>query len=185
MWLTTPNSGGPAVPFPKARRVWCCELPVRGHQQLWRMSRLNWPPAIPHPQKPSHVDPRPFSREASPSTLTPCPSVIAAHAPHSVDGGGAVERAGGGLAVPLGDPREQCRHCRRVMVVVTLVTAMVNVVVKWRRQQKPLGGPLLDWWQQGSGVVQGRAPVSLPLVWRRRQLRRVRHRRASKALESR
>lgn len=44
---------------------------------------------------------------------------------------------------------------------MTVVTAVVNVV-KWRRRQQPLGP--LGCWQQGSGVVQGRAPVSLPLV---------------------
>lgn len=81
--------------------------------------------------------------------------------------------------MPLGGrPGEQCCHGR--WVVVALVTAGVNVVAK-RRQHEPL----LDWRQQGSGVLQGRAPVSLPLVRRRGQLRRVRHRRASEALESR
>lgn len=63
------------------------------------------------------------------------------------------------LAAPLGHPREQC--CRRRVAVMTVVTAVVDVV-KRHRQQQPLGP--LGCWQQGSGVVQGRVPVSLPLV---------------------
>lgn len=88
--------------------------------------------------------------------------------------------------MPLGGhPGKQCRHGRRVVVVVAALVAAVVDVVANLRQQKPLGGPLLDWWRQkGSGVLQGRAPVSLPLVRRGGQLRGVRHRRASEALES-
>lgn len=68
-------------------------------------------------------------------------------------------------------------------MVVTEVIAVVNdVSVKLLWQLQPLGPQ--GWQQQGSRVVQGRAPVSLPLVGRRRQLRRMRHRRTSKALES-
>lgn len=74
------------MPFLKARRAWCCELPVRGSPTIVANEPLKLATSNPHPQKPSHVDPRPFSREASPSTLTPCPSVTAARAPHCVDG---------------------------------------------------------------------------------------------------
>lgn len=76
---------------------------------------------------------------------------------------------GSAVVLPLGDPREQCRRCRQAVMVVTEVIAVVNdVLVKLLWQLQPLGPQ--GWQQQGSRVVQGRAPVSLPLVGRRRQL---------------
>lgn len=47
-------------------------------------------------------------------------------------------------------------------MVVTVMIAVVSDAMVKLRQLQPLGPR--DWQQQGSRVVQGRTPVSLPLV---------------------